>query len=527
MARNRLTSRQTVILSVVLLAAGLVGCGGLFGLSGYEFEDSILDGGPDGPTSDAPIAPDGAHDDAANDGGPAAPTCTDRIANGTETDIDCGGMCPAKCAAKKGCLLGKDCDTKLACVERVCLSPSANDGVLDGDETDVDCGGPSAPSCDTGKSCVKADRDCKSLVCTGGVCQAPSPTDGLKNGTETDIDCGGGAPNPTCADTKKCIDGFRDCSSRVCTNLQCKAATATDGYKNGAETDVDCGGGSAPACIVGKVCAQGPRDCVSQICTGGACIASAPSDGVKNGAETDIDCGGGAAPACGNGKTCVQSLRDCTSKICAGGTCQTPTSSDMVKNGAETDVDCGGGAAPACADGKECTIGSRDCTSLVCGGAGSCLAPTAMDGVKNGSETDLDCGGGGANPGCAIGKLCLLGLRDCTSTSKVCTDGTCRAPTNTDGVSNGTETDIDCGGGNGAPACGNGKLCVQGPRDCTSFVCGGTCLAPTAADGVKNGTETDIDCGGGAPAPACADGKACVLPTDCTSANCMDLVCAP
>jgi hypothetical protein len=98
-----------------------------------------------------------------------------------------------------------------------------------------------------------------------------------------------------------------------------------------------------------------------------------------------------------------------------------PSCTDGVKNGSETGVDCGG-TCPAC-------------------------APTCTDGVKNGSETGVDCGG--TCPACA--------------------------PTCTDGVKNGTETGVDCGGT--CPAC-----------------------APTCTDGIKNGMETGIDCGGTCPA---------------------------
>jgi hypothetical protein len=38
------------------------------------------------------------------------------------------------------------------------------------------------------------------------------------------------------------------------------------------------------------------------------------------------------------------------------------------------------------------------------------------------------------------------------------------------------------------------------------------------ADGVKNGTETDVDCGG--TCPRCATGKTCAIRNDCASARC-------
>ena len=72
--------------------------------------------------------------------------------------------------------------------------------------------------------------------------------------------------------------------------------TATDGKKDGDETDVDCGGASAPPCGDGKGCAK-PNDCTSLVCTGVTCAAPTFADGVKNGTETDVDCGGaGAGP---------------------------------------------------------------------------------------------------------------------------------------------------------------------------------------------------------------------------------------
>jgi hypothetical protein len=508
-------------------AACVAGCADVFGLSGYSF-DEIADGGlPEaGPTFDASSPVDSATADAEIDSGPPAPTCTDAIANGTETDVDCGGSCATKCVAKAGCLENTDCQGELACIDRTCLSPSANDGVKNGTETDIDCGGPDAPTCGTGKACVEAQRDCTSFVCTANLCQAPAPNDGVKNGAETDIDCGGGTA-PACGSDKKCLDGFRDCTSLVCTNLVCRPPSAFDGYKNGTETDVDCGGGAAPTCIVGKICAVGARDCSSGVCNGGTCAAAAPSDGVKNGSETDIDCGGGSAPACIDGKTCAQGPRDCTSRVCTGGICQVPTSNDGAKNGSETDVDCGGGAAPACIDGKACSVGARDCVSLVCGAANSCLAPTTNDGVKNGTETDIDCGGSVGAPACNDGRVCVVGIRDCSS--RVCTGGICQVPTSGDGVRNGTETDIDCGGGNGVPRCIDTRTCVVGNRDCVSRVCAGfTCQAPTNNDGVKNGTETDIDCGGGNGAPTCEDGLVCADgPRDCTSTNCVAETCQP
>src|SRR5439155_181355 len=76
------------------------------------------------------------------------------------------------------------------------------------------------------------------------------------------------------------------------------------------------------------------------------------------------------------------------------------------------------------------------------------------------------------------------------------------------------------------PACTAGRHCLVG-SDCTSLVCSPTthiCEAPTCSDGVKNGSETDVDCGGGA-CTACATAKRSLAGSDCQSFNCADGVC--
>jgi hypothetical protein len=94
-------------------------------------------------------------------------------------------------------------------------------------------------------------------------------------------------------------------------------------------------------------------------------------------------------------------------------------------------------------------------------------------------------------------------------------------PTSSDHTKNGTETDVDCGGEGDTPRCGDGKGCKAG-GDCASGVCkDGTCQAPRPDDGVKNGDETDVDCGGANPdTPRCAVGKECKAHSDCASDGC-------
>ncbi len=156
-----------------------------------------------------------------------------------------------------------------------------------------------------------------------------------------------------------------------------QGASCTDGVKNGNETGVDCGG-SCAACPPTASC----------------------SDGVKNGNETGTDCGG-SCPACTtsgcpafvqpmggdpgykiddkvtfNGAAYRSLINgnywspSAAPQYWASTTCtSTASCTDGVKNGNETGVDCGGSCA-ACTPTASCT-----------------------DGVKNGNETGVDCGG--------------------------------------------------------------------------------------------------------------------------------------
>lgn len=151
--------------------------------------------------------------------------------------------------------------------------------------------------------------------------------------------------------------------------------------------------GGAP---IGAACST-PSDCSTAVCTNGACAPTEPStrpdaspgpatcsDGAKNGAETDVDCGGACPRSCGLGRACL-AARDCVTGICTLGKCVGPSASDGIHNVDETDVDCGGSAAPPCAGGKACRI-HGDCVSGACA-SGTCLAsaPTQATTLASGT----------------------------------------------------------------------------------------------------------------------------------------------
>ncbi len=198
-----------------------------------------------------------------------------------------------------------------------------------------------------------------------------------------------------------------------------------------------------------------------------------------------------------------------------------PTCTDGTKNGSETDVDCGGSCGP-CAAGKACAAGSDCSTGSARAGlpgrrlhrrrqerqrdrrrlrrrlrarappaslrdrrrlperrlhrAATASAASCTDGVKNGDETDVDCGGG--LPHAAPTPRRAAPARDCTSARCAAAASARRRPARTS-VKNGSETDVDCGGSCGPCAA------RQGVRDHERLrlvgVCMKACARPRAA----------------------------------------------
>jgi hypothetical protein len=278
-------------------------------------------------------------------------------------------------STREGLSSGSPCMTGADCASGLCMA-----GL---------CESPCDPS--TGAACAvgcESDNDCATGVCSNGGCFPPSSRDGKKDGDETDTDCGGSAP--PCADGLMCLVDA-DCASIHCTGGTCVVATDTDGRRNGDETDVDCGGTTtrAPPCAGGKGC-KVAKDCISMTCKDHVCGAANASDGVRDGDETDVDCGGSSAPPCAPSKDCLLA-RDCTSQVCTGGTCAAPTATDGVQNGDETDVDCGGTSthAPGCGIGKKC-VAHGDCASDGCSYKHVCI-PSRSCAAHHGGDT---CGAG-------------------------------------------------------------------------------------------------------------------------------------
>lgn len=89
-----------------------------------------------------------------------SPSCIDQTRDDDESDVDCGGSCIA-CYIGKHCFSDRDCSTGhcSAALGNVCNGNPCADNVADGDETDVDCGGSTCGPCHAGQRCA-SPYDC-------------------------------------------------------------------------------------------------------------------------------------------------------------------------------------------------------------------------------------------------------------------------------------------------------------------------------------------------------------------------------
>jgi hypothetical protein len=223
-----------------------------------------------------------------------------------------------------------------------------------------------------------------------------------------------------------------------------------------------CGGGAAcPSMTVehGPPCSAAEKECT------GLCVVPSVENGCRS-ASCD------PCPVPENG------MAACFGDVCGiecdpgfveqGDGCVAPPAScaDHSRNGSETDIDCGGNC-PRCDAGKTCGLGA-DCISAACVNA-SCATVSCVNGVQDSMETDIDCGGQGCPP-CSLGLRCRID-GDCIDGT--CVDEECRASTCTDRVRNGNEVGTDCGGD--CPPCPSNETC-KADADCASGHCvGGHC----------------------------------------------------
>ena len=284
---------------------------------------------------------------------------------------------------------------------------------------------------------------------------------------------------------------------------------------NGIQVD-----GTNSLVIQNSVCASTGADYVIASGNNYGQILAGPGAGFTNSNPwANFSCSAPAVTNCTTDADCAGLSTECSTGICSGGTCTTTPVADgtactggTCRSGVSQPTGSCASAADCPATGTPCII--PVCQSAVCGTQNAPAGTSCNDG--NPCTINDVCNGAGTCSGTAVanGTACPGG---------VCESGVCQAATCSDGIKDGNETDVDCGGG-ACPKCGTGKNCSVG-SDCQSSVCGGgICQAPTCSDGVKNGTETDVDCGGGT-CPTCGTGLMCSVNGDCSSGNCQSGFC--
>jgi len=188
--------------------------------------------------------------------------------------------------------------------------------------------------------------------------------------------------------------------------------------------------------------------------------------------------------------------------------------SDTITNGSETDVDCGGGTCPTCANGLSCNTGS-DCTS------GACSTGICVSLLVNGAA----CSSGGqcSSGSCVDGVCCNT---SCASTCQACTavkkgagaDGSCGS------IVNGSDPDSECSD-SGAATCSFNGFC-NGIGGCAIYAPGIECGAATCSAGVANAADLCDgmgSCQNGAATPC---GNYACGPTTCNAFCASDVDCA-
>ncbi|MFH1649483.1 MAG: putative metal-binding motif-containing protein [Candidatus Woesearchaeota archaeon] len=206
-----------------------------------------------------------------------------------------------------------------------------------------------------------------------------------------DENCDGNTDVPPCLTCDADGDGF---TSTTCHGNDCDDNNEIV-YSGNSNPFCDCdrrtGGGSTLG--VPEVLDGADNDCDGLVDEG---LLPVEDCGNPSGDADNDGCIASSDSYCGGSETCNTYLDDnCNQLInCQEPSCYTGNEiictlcEDGIKDGTETDVDCGTYCLP-CTGGKTCSTGN-DCVSGNCK-FGKCVG--CDDGIKNQNETDIDCGG--------------------------------------------------------------------------------------------------------------------------------------
>jgi len=242
------------------------------------------------------------------------------------------------------------------------------------------------PACKADADCAQpADKRCGAGRCVEGVCELETRSGPIASQIYGDcerIECDDQGVVVAVVDLADVYDDGRECTFDYCKDGEVTNYLFPDGVRCPESNQGACYKGDCVECVDANKGGNITCGKPEHFCRDVWCI---PSDCVKT-----LACGGGCEP-CFPTESC-SSNSDCYYGVCEAGKCLSPTCDDGLSNGEETDVDCGGDSTcPRCPAGQGC-VWPSDCESDVCI-KGQCQAPSCTDGKKNGSEAGVDCGG--------------------------------------------------------------------------------------------------------------------------------------
>lgn len=270
-------------------------------------------------------------------------------------------------------------------------------------------------------------------------------------------------------------------------------STTTTGGGGATTTTGGGGAGGGPECTTPADCTD-PGECLDATCTMGSC-GEAPS-------VAGTPC---ATGVCGGGGTCVGCLMDADCMDVALPVCDEPTNTcvaagcgDGLKNGTETDIDCGGPACAACMNTLDCAVFS-DCISgfcqaLVCapcGSSGDCQSTSFCDNANvcvPKLPQGTACGGNDEcqNGNCVDGFCCSS---TCNGTCEGCSEALTGMPDGTCSfIDTATDPKNQCAGG----PCKTGN-CTGTSAACGNEMAGSTCGATTCSNGSESTPTCDAN----------------------------------
>jgi hypothetical protein len=361
----------------------------------------------------------------------------------TQNDTCQSGTCtpgaPVQCTALDSCHLAGTCD------------PSTGQ-----------CSNPVAPNntpCSDGNACTQGD------VCQAGACVPGTPV------TCTALDschvagtCNpstGVCSNPNAPNNTPCNDGNActqtdTCQAGVCTGSNSITCTALDSCHVAGTCNPSTGVCSNPVAPNNTPCSDGNACTTGDTCQAGTCtgtpVTCTASDQCHVAGTCDPStgmCSNPNAPnntPCNDGNACTQT-DTCQAGVCTGTNPITCTASDQCHVAGTCDPSTGMCSNPAAPNNTPCTDGDACTTGDSCQ-AGSCVPGTPvtcapLDSCHVAGTCDSSTGVC-SNPTAMDGTACTSG-----GSPGTCQTGTCA--TCTDGIKNGNETGVDCGGS--CPAC--------------------------------------------------------------------------